>query len=288
MSARKPSLGRNLDALLGVAPTVVASNESEQHGRLKILPVDIIQRGKYQPRQEMGADALEELADSIRAQGVIQPIVVRAISSNKYEIIAGERRWRATQMAGLSEIPALIKEIGDEETIAMALIENIQREDLNALEEARAFDRLAREFSHTHEQIAEAVGKSRATISNLLRLLSLHADVQRMLENGDLEQGHAKVILSLDENKQFSAAMQIVNKGLSVREAEKLVKQLQNPAPKRSHKEELDPDTKNLQDTVSEKLGAKVIIQHTAQGKGKLVIHYNSLDELDGVLEHIK
>jgi ParB family chromosome partitioning protein len=294
MSKKKRGLGRGLDALLGTvsaaapAPAETSTNPDTDNS-LKQLPIDLIQRGKYQPRRDMHPESLEELAASIKAQGVIQPIVVRPISADKYEIIAGERRWRASQLAGLDAIPALIRDVPDEAAVAMALIENIQREDLNPIEEAQTLARLKQEFDLTHQQVADAVGKSRATITNLLRLMSLREEVQRMLEHGDLEMGHAKALLGLPIETQSSAANTVVGKSLSVRQTEAMVRRLlaEQGNPKAS-KSALDPDTKKLQDDLSEKLGAQVLLQHTAKGKGRLVIKYNSLDELDGVLAHIK
>lgn len=300
---KKRGLGRGLDALLGshnaakqvaaeaaaaIAETATDSGEIKD-GQLRHLPVEFIQRGKYQPRRDMNQEALEELANSIRAQGVMQPIVVRPIGPDKYEIIAGERRWRASQLAGLDKVPVVIREVPDEAAIAMALIENIQREDLNPMEEAIALSRLQKEFELTHQQIADAVGKSRATVTNLLRLMSLRDDVQKLLEHGDIEMGHARALLSLAPELQASTAHQVVSKGLSVRQTESLVRKLleDKPAPKADDKVSADADIKRLQDSLAEKVGAPVLIQHTAKGKGKLVFHYNSLDELDGILNHI-
>jgi ParB family chromosome partitioning protein len=301
MSAKKRGLGRGLDALLGAgsanaknreaqATTAATQTTVNQDGDLRKLPIDMIQRGKYQPRRDIHPEALEELAQSIKAQGVMQPIVVRPIGVDKYEIIAGERRWRATQLAGLDIIPALVRQVPDEAAIAMALIENIQREDLNAMEEAMALSRLQQEFELTHQQVAEAVGKSRTTVTNLLRLMSLRDDVQRMLEHGDLEMGHARALLGLPAEHQSQAASTVVTKGLSVRQAEALVRSLlsQLESPKTKTKENTDPDIKHLQDQLSEKIGVPVSIQHGAKGKGKLVLKYNNLNELDGILSHIK
>ena len=302
MAVKKRGLGRGLDALLGgagnskpsavkestqpaVEPTPVATD-----GDLRTLPVDLIQRGKYQPRRDMQPEALEELAESIKAQGVMQPIVVRPVSADKYEIIAGERRWRATQLAGLESIPAVVRQVSDEAAIAMALIENIQREDLNAMEEALALSRLQQEFELTHQEVAEAVGKSRTAVTNLLRLMTLREDVQRMLEHGDLEMGHAKALLGLPAENQSQAASSVVSKGLSVRQTEALVrsKLAELNSPKTQKKQAIDPDIQKLQDQLSEKVGVPVIIDHSAKGKGKLVLKYNSLNELDGILNHIK
>jgi len=256
--------------------------------QLRELPVDLIQRGKYQPRRDMEPGSLQELADSIKAQGVMQPIVVRPISPEKYEIIAGERRWRATQLAGLDSIPAVVRDVPDEAAIAMALIENIQREDLNPVEEALALQRLQSEFELTQQEVAQAVGKSRSTVANLLRLLSLQEDVRRMLEHGDLEMGHARALLALEGGEQSHAASQVVAKGLSVRQAEALVRHIQSSREKPEQSRDIDPNIRHLQDDLSQRLGAKVLIQHSAKGKGKLILSYNSLDELDGILGHIK
>tara|TARA_R110000787_G_scaffold15570_1_gene48280 strand:- start:131 stop:1012 length:882 start_codon:yes stop_codon:yes gene_type:complete len=293
MSARKKGLGRGLDALLGAgntsqAPGAVPEGSAEQQ-ILKEIPVDLIQRGKYQPRRDIDPESLQELAESIRAQGIMQPIVVRPISDRKYEIIAGERRWRAAQLAGLDQVPAVIRDVSDESAIAMALIENIQREDLNPIEEAVSLQRLQQEFDLTQQEVADAVGKSRSTIANLLRLMSLQDDVRLLLERGDLEMGHARALLALEGMQQSQAARTVVGKGMSVRQTEALVRNLQErqqasaPAPA-----QLDPNIRQLQDDLSQKLGARVQIQHTAKGKGKLVLSYNSLDELDGILGHIK
>jgi ParB family chromosome partitioning protein len=262
------------------------------------LPLDVLQRGRYQPRVDMRAETLSELADSIRAQGVVQPIVVRPVESQgdgvsqRYEIIAGERRWRAAQMAGLSEIPAVIRHIPDEAAIAVALIENIQRENLNPLEEARALERLISEFGLTHQQAAEAVGRSRAGVSNLLRLLELAPEVCELLEQRQLEMGHARALLALEQRrKQTEVASLVAKKGLSVRETEALVRRLQAPSGGDAAAERLssrDPNVERLEQDLAEKLGARVAIQQGAGGKGKLVVAYNSLDELDGILAHIQ
>lgn len=294
MAAKKRGLGKGLDALLGnsgsyeAAPATV--EDAAADGLLKNLPVDILQRGVYQPRVDMHPDTLEELANSIRAQGVVQPIVVRPVAGDRYEIIAGERRWRAAQLAGLHEIPAVIRDVPDQAAMAMALIENIQREGLNPMEEATALHRLIEEFGLTHQQTADAVGRSRAAVSNLLRLLSLAEPVKRMLEQGELEMGHARALLALEGEQQVKVAQHVAAKGMSVRETERLVKHTleqpqgksAKPAPKQ------DPDIRRLEQDLGDKLGAKVAVQHGSQGKGKLVISYNSLDELDGILDHIK
>lgn len=299
MAAKKRGLGRGLNALLGAQqPAAVNKTKTDKEtattladGELHNLPVEVIQRGKYQPRRDMHPEALEELAASIKAQGIMQPIVVRPISSDKYEIIAGERRWRATQLAGLDSIPALVRQIPDEAAIAMALIENIQRENLNAMEEAMALYRLQQEFELSQQEVADAVGKSRSTIANLLRLMNLREDVQRMLEHGDIEFGHAKSLLGLPLDEQSSAATTVISQGLSVRQTEALVRKLQEQdsiSPKVAKKQTDDADIRKLETQLSEKIGVPVMLQHGAKGKGKLVLKYNNLDELDGILSHIK
>lgn len=295
MAAKKRGLGKGLEALLGsnggsydAAPATV--EEAAADGLLKNLPVDILQRGVYQPRVDMHPDTLEELANSIRAQGVVQPIVVRPVAGGRYEIIAGERRWRASQLAGLHEIPAVVRDVPDQAAMAMALIENIQREGLNPMEEATALHRLIEEFGLTHQQTADAVGRSRAAVSNLLRLLSLAETVKRLVETGELEMGHARALLALEGEQQVKVAQHVAAKGLSVRETERLVKHTLEGEPKGKAKaaKQEDPDIRRLELDLGDKLGAKVAIQHGNQGKGKLVIAYNSLDELDGILDHIK
>ena len=296
--ARKRSLGRGLDALLGASATAneaaaaadapVAEAAADPDKTLKELAVDLIQRGKYQPRRDMEQESLQELANSIKAQGVMQPIVVRPISDRKYEIIAGERRWRATQLAGLDSIPAVIRDVPDEAAIAMALIENIQRENLNPIEEAAALQRLQQEFELTQQEVAEAVGKSRSTVTNLLRLMSLQEDVRRLVEHGDLEMGHARALLGLEGGDQSHAAAQVVGKGMSVRQTEALVRNLLAARDKPKQDRGIDPNIRHLQDDLSQRLGTKVQIQHSAKGKGKLVLNYSSLDQLDGILAHIK
>jgi ParB family chromosome partitioning protein len=286
MAVKKRGLGRGLDALLSGS----AGPAEELAGTdMREIPVDLLQPGKYQPRSDMHPESLEELANSIRAQGVVQPIVVRSVNSNgQYEIIAGERRWRAAQMAGLHEIPAVVRNVPDEAAIAMALIENIQREDLNPIEEAVSLQRLIDEFDMTHQEAAGAVGRSRAAVSNLLRLLTLNSDVRKMLEQGDLEMGHARALLALDGEKQSQTGREVAAKGYSVRETEQLVRRLStSPAKTKKSVKSLDPDIKRLQDDLTEKLAAKVAFQHTARGNGKMVVHYNSLDELEGILKHI-
>lgn len=304
MTTKKRGLGRGLDALLGgslkeTRPAQENSSTTEEASpagkTVDTLPVDLIQRGKYQPRRNFDQDKLQELADSIAAQGVIQPIVVRPVGDKRYEIIAGERRWRATQLAGLQDIPVVIREVDDQAAMAMALIENIQRDDLNPLEEAEALSRLLNEFSLTHQQIAQAVGKSRTAVTNYLRLLELVDEVKKMLQQGQLDMGHAKALLGLKEKEQIKAAREVFDKGLSVRETEKLVRRLQGivetedkPETRKSAVQKIDPDVQRLQDNLSEKLGASVHIKQSGTGKGQLVINYNSLDELDGILDHIQ
>lgn len=290
---RKKRLGRGLDALLSKSAAAPAAVPGAAAGGdvLRNVPVDLLQRGRYQPRVDMRQETLEDLASSIRAQGVVQPIVVRPIGNGRYEIVAGERRWRAAQMAGLQEIPAVVREVPDEAAIAMALIENIQRENLNPLEEARALDRLIREFELTHQAAADAVGRSRAAVSNLLRLLELSDKVRSLLEARQIEMGHARALLALaDPVRQHEAAQQIVRKGLSVREAESLVRRLQDDRPKRAAAGASSPDAdvRRLETEIAEKLGARVRIDHRQKGMGRIVIAYNSLDELDGILRHIK
>ena len=293
MMAKKRGLGRGLDALLGGGVDVeTAPKETGGSGDgLRSLPVDLIQRGRYQPRRDFNPDSLQELADSIAAQGVVQPIVVRPIDSERYEIIAGERRWRAAQQAGLSEIPVVIRDVPDQTAMAMGLIENIQRDDLNPLEEATALHRLLHEFDLTHQQIAQAVGKSRTTVTNLLRLLDLNEDVKRLIEERQLEMGHARALLGLKEQMQSDAARQVVNQGLSVRETEKLVRRFQGEEPaggKGGEPPKEDPNIRRLESDLTDKLGAIVKIQQGSGNRGKLVISYNSLDELDGIIEHIQ
>jgi ParB family chromosome partitioning protein len=297
MSVKKRGLGRGLDALLGAAGTRSAGPAgpgdaspvvSGEDSVFRELPVDLIQRGKYQPRRDIDPESLQELADSIRAQGVMQPIVVRPVSDRKYEIIAGERRWRAAQLAGLDKIPALVRDVPDNAAIAMSLIENIQREDLNPIEEAAALMRLQQEFELTQQEVANAVGKSRSTVANLLRLMSLREDVRRLVEHGDLEMGHARALLGLEGAQQSQAARSVVGKGLSVRQTEALVRHLLERKEKPVSDRSIDPNIRHLQDDLSQRLGARVEIRHGVGGKGKLVLAYNSLDELDGILSHIK
>lgn len=280
---KRRGLGTSLEKLLShsTSPTT-----AEADGQLKHLPIEQLQRGLYQPRLDFSEQALAELAESIKQQGVIQPILVRALAPNRYEIIAGERRWRASQLAGLTEIPAVIRAVDDEAALAMALIENIQREDLNALEEARALSRLQQEFHLTHEQMAKAVGKSRVSISNLLRLLELHADVKTMLERGDLDMGHARALLALPQDAQKTVALLICDKAWSVRQTELYIRHLAKKPAAKSTAESVD--LLRLQQSLAECLGAKVVFQHKSTGRGRMVIEYHSLDELDGILSHFQ
>ena len=291
---KKRGLGKGLDALLSPR-SGMESSESNLDEQLRMLPVDIVVRGQYQPRMEMDSQALEDLANSVREQGVVQPIMVRPLKgTGNYEIIAGERRWRATQLAGLHEIPAIIKDVSDQTAMCLGLIENIQREDLNPMDEARALSRLMQEFEMTHNAAAEAVGKSRSSVSNLLRLLDLHIDVQKLLEAGKIEMGHGRAILGLELGNQAEVAIKVVKQGLSVRATERLVKGLKDNGTKtkasksRPAKSKLDPNLRSLQEDLSERLGAAVAIKHGKSGKGVLEISYNSLDELDGILTRIK
>lgn len=293
-TAKKRGLGggRGLDALLGTVRKVQDDVEAVAaghgvDGELQQLPVEWMSRGRYQPRRDMDPEALQELADSIKAQGILQPIVVRKIADKSYEIIAGERRWRAAQLVQLATVPVLIRDISDESAIALALIENIQREDLNPLEEALAMQRFADEFKLNHGQVADAVGKARASVSNLMRLLGLHEEVKKNLAHGDLDMGHARALLALPLNKQVAAAQQVIERGLSVRHTEALVRAWLDNKPSSGEKT-LDPNVRKLQDDLAGRLGAAVHINCNARGKGKLVIAYNSLDELDGILAHIK
>jgi ParB family chromosome partitioning protein len=296
---KKKRLGRTLDSLLSKPVDDTPADSGNSTGTdadvLKNIAVDLLQRGQYQPRDDMRQDTLEDLAASIKAQGVVQPIVVRPIASKpggsqRYEIIAGERRWRAAQIAGLQEVPAVIRDVEDDAAIAMALIENIQRENLNPLEEAKALDRLIREFDLTHEQAAKAVGRGRASVSNLLRLLELSDRVKHLLESRQLEMGHARALLGItNRTQQLDAARVVIKKGLSVRETEQLVRRMLTAGDnKTTGTTEKNADIRRLEIEVSEKLGAKVIVDHGSKGSGKIVINYNSLDELDGILKHIK
>lgn len=293
MATKKRGLGRGLDALLGGAHGSAAGNKPESVVRSAPahLGVDVIQRGRFQPRRHFDEDKLRELADSIAVQGVVQPVVVRPVAGNKYELIAGERRWRAAQLAGLAEMPVVIRDVDDQAAMAMGLIENIQRDDLNPLEEAQALHRLLEEFSLTHQQIAQAVGKSRTTVTNLMRLLELNPDVKALVEQGLLEMGHSRALLALQGEKQSLVASQVAKKGLSVRETEAMVRKLKEgaaPAQEQPKAEDSDPNVRRLVQDLTDKLGANVQLKQSAAGRGKLVISYNSLDELEGILEHIQ
>ncbi|MDH3380598.1 MAG: ParB/RepB/Spo0J family partition protein [Gammaproteobacteria bacterium] len=282
MSTKRARLGRGLDALLGGSST----STSEEKESLRQVPIDLLHRGRYQPRTYMAKDSLEELANSIRAQGVVQPIVVRESANGGYEIIAGERRWRAAQMAGLQEVPAVVRNVPDESAVAVALIENIQREDLNPVEEATGLHRLLDEFGLTHQQVADSIGRSRAAVTNLLRLLTLSDKVRRYLEQGKIDMGHARALLGLDADAQRAAAETVIAKGMSVRDTEQLVRRLQRGRKVHQPKPR-DADVRRLEEDLSTRLGAKVSIQDRA-GKGRLVIEYHSLDELDGIIARIR
>ena len=291
MSVKKRGLGRGLDALLTTKPVSDQQNDanfsSAQQSELQKLPIEWLKPGKYQPRKDMSQDALEDLASSIRSQGIIQPIVVRQVGKESYEIIAGERRWRASQLAQLDIIPCIIKDVPDEAAVAIALIENIQREDLNAMEEAIALQRLLSEFELTHQQVADAVGKSRATVTNLLRLNQLNDDVKLLLEHGDIEMGHARALLALDALAQSDAARIVAAKQMTVRDTENLVRRLLEPAPEATPKAK-DPDVSSLEQRLSERFAAPVEINYNKKGKGNLVISYSSLDELEGILSKLQ
>jgi ParB family chromosome partitioning protein len=277
-------LGRGLDALL-------AGSDAKAEDELRNLPVKRLKPGKYQPRTHMDQDSLAELAASIKAQGVMQPILVRAVDSTpgaeRYEIVAGERRWRASQLAGLAEVPVLVRSIPDEQALEMALIENIQRENLNPLEEAQGLQRLIDEFGLTHQQAADAVGRSRPAASNLLRLLQLTPAVQELLMSGQLDMGHARALLPLGGAQQVAAAQRIVQKGLSVREAEQLVQQIVNP-PKKAADKPVDRDLLRLEEDLADGLGANVQIRTNRKGAGKVTIEFNSLEQLDGLISRFK
>ncbi|OUR65777.1 chromosome partitioning protein ParB [Methylophaga sp. 42_25_T18] len=285
MAIKKRGLGRGLDVLL----TDVQHEEESLDDSLQYFPLDMIQPGKYQPRVDMSQESLEELADSIKAQGLVQPIVVRPVNGGHYEIIAGERRWRASKIAGLDTVPALVRDVSDRSAIAMALIENIQREDLNPMEEANALHRLREEFSMTHQEAAEAVGRSRAAVSNLLRLRNLNDEVKRLVENCDLEMGHARALLALEGEQQSEIANHIVEKGLSVRETEQLIRRLLKPESEKPQKsavvlEELD----QVENLIKEKLGEGFSVKHSASGKGKLMIDYRNIDDLKKLVKRLK
>ena len=291
MAVKRRGLGRGLDALLGSNPPEAGQageNGAPPAAVVQHLGVDRIQRGRYQPRRNFDPEKLQELADSIAAQGVVQPIVVRPVGDNRYEIVAGERRWRAAQQAGLQDIPVVVREVDDKTAMAVGLIENIQRDDLNPLEEASALHRLLGEFGLTHQEVAQAVGKSRTTVTNLLRLLDLNEDVKALVEKGVLEMGHARALLGLRDAAQSEAARKVVQQGLSVRETERLVRRVvsQDQAPPAARPSP-DPDVVRLEQDLTEKLGARVQIKQGGKGRGQLVIAYNSLDELEGILAHL-
>jgi len=282
---KKPGLGRGLDMLLSSA-----TKDTNKESELKNLPVEKISKGEYQPRLSIDPDALQSLADSIKAQGVVQPVVVRRLAGGNFELIAGERRWRASQIAGLDTIPAIVREIPDQAAAAMSLIENIQREDLNPLEEALAMSRLIAEFGLTHQQTAESVGRSRTAVTNLLRLIDLEERTKELLDTRKLDMGHARALLALTGQKQVETALKVAKSELSVRETERLVKKLASGDAGKSAKSPVKKaiEVQKLEESLSEKLGAKVGIQYNTKGKGKLVVEYNNLDELDGILAHIK
>ncbi len=283
--AKKPGLGRGLDMLLSSSGKTTDNKDSE----LKKLPVEKIHKGEYQPRLSIDPDALQELAESIKAQGLVQPVVVRRLDSGEYELIAGERRWRASQIAGLHEIPAIVRDIPDQAAAAMSLIENIQREDLNPLEEAIAMNRLIGDFGLTHQQTAEAVGRSRSAVTNLLRLIELEDETKELLDGRQLDMGHARALLALKGIEQTATAQLIAKKGMSVRETERLIKKMLSHQPETEKKPPVKAlEVQKLEENLSQKLGAKVAIQYNTKGKGKLVVEYNNLDELDGILAHIQ
>ncbi|MCZ6733648.1 MAG: ParB/RepB/Spo0J family partition protein [Gammaproteobacteria bacterium] len=284
MSSKKPRLGRGLDALLENTVKPLVGKEI-----LRNIPIDLLQRSKYQPRTHMDKQALAELADSIRSQGVVQPIVARELKTGNYEIIAGERRWRAAQMAGLETVPAIVRRVPDEAAIVIALIENIQREDLNPLEEASVLQQLIGEFGMNHQKVADTVGRSRTAVTNLLRLLTLNEDVRKLLLAGKLDMGHARALLALPAGAQGQVARLVVQRDLSVRETEALVRRrLRQPAARKKSRSSNDADIRSLQDELAERLGAKVRINHKRSGRGQLTIDYNSIDELEGILDHIR
>ena len=288
--ARKRGLGRGIDALLGTATAAAdgsAARDPEGHDGFRVLPVDLIRRGKYQPRRIVEESALEELAQSVRARGIVQPIVVRPAEGGRFEIVAGERRWRAAQMAGLDEVPVVVRECQDHEAAAVALIENIQREDLNPIEEAQGYRALADEFGLTHQELAEAVGRSRPAVSNALRLLDLNDDVRGLVERGDLDMGHARALLALSGAGQSEAAAEVARRGLSARATERLVRSKAKDG-KRPKPATRDPDVARLENELGDRLGAKVRIAHGTKGTGSITIHYASLEALDGILERIR
>lgn len=296
MAIKRTGLGRGLSELLSITAVaevpvenspVETAREANHPQKMLYLPIDMLQPGEYQPRKIMRNEHLEELAESIRAHGVLQPILIRRLADERYEIVAGERRWRAAQLASLDKVPVFIKEISDEAAMAMGLIENIQRQDLNPVEQAMGLRRLGEEFHMTHDEIAQAVGKSRASITNLLRLLNLEPSVSVLLQEGKIDMGHARALLSLAHIDQMKVAHLVASKKLSVRATEAIVKKMLTPTHASKAATETSADTLRLQERLSDKLGAMVKIHHTPKGHGKLVIQYHSLDELDGILEHI-
>ncbi|MCK4704518.1 MAG: ParB/RepB/Spo0J family partition protein [Gammaproteobacteria bacterium] len=287
MATKKRGLGRGLNALLSANESIETMTTPQHGDELKEVDVDLIQRGPWQPRTHFDEEVLQELADSISTQGVIQPIVLRASEGGRYEIVAGERRWRASQLAGLDKVPAVIKTFDDQTAAAVSLIENIQRENLNPLEESTALLRLMNDFEMTHQEIADSVGRSRASVSNLLRLQDLNADVKEMLSNRSIEMGHARALLGITGNVQSTLARQVAKKGLSVRETEQLVRRALNPTAKPVAVKK-DPDISNLETDLSERLGAAVHIKQKPKGKGSIEISYNSHDELEGILAKIQ
>lgn len=301
--ARKPILGTPLGSLLSSTiveepvpvqqentETVIISNENKTRQVISYLPIERLQRSSYQPRREFDEEALNDLADSIKSQGIVQPIITRRMTDGKnYEIVAGERRWRAAQIAGLTEVPTIVRDVSDEAALAMTMIENLQREDLNPLEEASGLEQLMSQFQLTHQELADIVGKSRTAVTNFLRLLSLRSEVKTMLEHNDLEMGHARALLALEDEAQIEAARVVVARSLSVRQTEALVRSMQKQSPDKAGKRDkgTDPDVLALQDRLSETLGTKVLIQHNAKGRGKFVVEYSSLEELEGIMSHI-
>jgi len=285
VSTRRGGLGRGLDALLGLDEPDEQAAPADELAR---LPAALLERSRFQPRGELRQESLQELADSIRAQGVVQPILVRPLEGGRFEIVAGERRWRAAQMAGLEDVPVIIRRVPDRAALATALVENIQREDLSPLEEALALRRLIEELELSHQEVAVAVGRSRSAVSNLLRLLELAPGAQVLLRERQLEMGHARALLALPAVRQEGCARQVAAQGLSVRETERLVKRLLTAVPEQRPRPRLDPDVRRLQDDLAERLGAKVILNHAGSGRGRLIIHYASIDELDGIISKFR
>ncbi|HFD12835.1 MAG TPA: ParB/RepB/Spo0J family partition protein [Crenotrichaceae bacterium] len=294
MAVKKRGLGKGLGALLGDMSVsdegiAVQTDTSTEEKGVHVVPIEYLQPGRYQPRTDIDPENLQELANSIEQHGIVQPVVIRQLAKNRYEIIAGERRWRAAQLAGLHEIPVITRVLSDQDALAIALIENIQREDLNVMEEAEAYQRLSQEFSITHQQIAQVVGKSRAAVSNTLRLMELHSSVQTLLRNKTIDMGHARALLALDSLTQESLAKQVVNNNLTVRATEQLVKKhLGNQTETRSTPEtRKDPDILRLENELSEQLGTETKIQYSADGKGRVLINFHDLDHLQGLLAKI-